>query len=96
MSTAVTKLPLRLGCPDEFASVREFFSESGFDDASLCRALGMDDMSDLGRVQWNEIRMELVSPAIALHFITRIFSLTEGTRGKIGVGPSHPTGHQAP
>src|SRR5882672_12504702 len=57
-AAASTNVPLRIGRPDEFASVRNFFQQSSFDDVTLCRLLGMDDMSDLGRVQWDEINMD--------------------------------------
>ena len=46
--------PLCLGSPREFACVREFFRRSGFEEITLCRLLGMEDMSDFGRVQWEK------------------------------------------
>jgi methylase of polypeptide subunit release factors len=49
--------PLRIGHPKEFACVRTFFREAAFDDVSLCRALKMGEMSELGRVQWQQILM---------------------------------------
>ena len=54
MSTAETGFPLRQGADAAFATVRAFFARAGFSDAELCRVLGMEKMSDLGRVKWDE------------------------------------------
>lgn len=50
----VSEPPLLLGTPEVFAGVREFFDNIGFDDQRLCQVLSLDDMSDLGRVQWEK------------------------------------------
>ena len=64
-------LPLRIGQPHEFARVRGFFQQAAFDDVSLCRTLGMDDMSELGRLRWDEIRLDLSSEP--LRWCIRVF-----------------------
>src|ERR1017187_2334181 len=51
-------LPIRLGPPEEFACLREFFRRAEFDDLTLLRVLGLEDMSDLGSVHWEEIQLE--------------------------------------
>ena len=53
-----SEFPLRLAHPHEFLRVREFFQNAAFNDVTLCRALGMRDMSDLGRVSWDKVRLE--------------------------------------
>jgi SAM-dependent methyltransferase len=52
---------LRLGSAEEFAAVRKFFQDASFDDMTLCRALGLDDMSGLGRVRWDEVNLDSLS-----------------------------------
>ena len=47
--------PLQLGSPEEFAALRDFFRRARFDDVTLCRLLGMEDMSDFGSVQWEKL-----------------------------------------
>lgn len=47
---------LRLGQASEFTCVRGFFQRAGFNDATLCRALGMEDMSNLGSVRWEAVQ----------------------------------------
>jgi methylase of polypeptide subunit release factors len=56
--------PMRIGSPQEFGCVREFFKRSAFDDATVCRALAIGDMSEFGRVRWNEIRLEVCPPGL--------------------------------
>lgn len=43
---------LRLGTDADFETLRRILADASFDDQTLCRLLGMDDMSDLGRVDW--------------------------------------------
>jgi SAM-dependent methyltransferase len=59
-----TGFPLRLGTPEEFARVGEFFKRSGFDDKTTCRAFGIEEMSDLGQVNWEKVSLEGVSAAL--------------------------------
>src|SRR6185436_8900889 len=55
--------PIHIGQPEDFARVRKFFSDAGFDDVTLCRELRMNDMAALGRVRWEEISLaELAAP----------------------------------
>lgn len=56
--------PLRLGSPEEFAVVREFFQQAEFNDTALCRWLRMENMSDVGRVAWEEVKLGEASPAL--------------------------------
>lgn len=44
---------LRIGDEADFETVRSTLAGVSFDGATLCRLLGMDDMSDLGQVDWN-------------------------------------------
>jgi hypothetical protein len=55
--------PLRSECPAELALLREFFREAGFDEATLCHGLGMEDMSGLGQVAWQNVVAEAFSAA---------------------------------
>lgn len=70
-SAAAADCPLRIGPLDEFARVREFFHQAAFDDATLCRVLGMGDMSDLGRVRWEDFKPDGI--AAPLHWCIQIF-----------------------
>jgi len=54
--------PLRMGSPEAFRCVREFFSRAEFEDTTLCRLLGMEDMSDLGRVAWEKFNLDSAEP----------------------------------
>ena len=62
---------LRLGQASEFACVRDFFQRAGFNDATLCRALDMEDMSDLGCVRWETVQGD--SLAGPLRWCLRVF-----------------------
>jgi len=66
---AVTQVPadspLRLGQPEEFAAIRSFFRQAGFDDANLCQVLGIGDMSDFGNVRWPELRPDSLPGPLA-------------------------------
>ena len=66
-----TGFPLRLARPDTFSRVREFFCRAEFSDATLCRALGMGDMSELGRVRWDAIPLDSLSEP--LRWCIRVF-----------------------
>jgi SAM-dependent methyltransferase len=58
MPNPAPNLPLRMASPEEFACVREFLHDCAFDDVTLCRILGMQDMAGFGRVRWDEVRLE--------------------------------------
>jgi methylase of polypeptide subunit release factors len=47
--------PIRMGRPEDFARVRDFFRGVGFNDVSLCRRLGIATMSDIGDVRWDGV-----------------------------------------
>jgi methylase of polypeptide subunit release factors len=64
--------PLRLGAPEEFGFVRGFFQSAGFADVALCRRLGIEDMSQLDRVQWEERERENLSAP--LRWCLRVFA----------------------
>jgi methylase of polypeptide subunit release factors len=55
------EFPLSLAPPEEFASVRNFFSQAGFDDATIGRVLGLQAMSELGSVEWSKANLEAAS-----------------------------------
>ena len=63
---------LRLGQPLEFTRVRGFFQRAGFNDATLCRTLGMEDMSDLGCVRWDAVQGD--SLARPLRWCLQVFA----------------------
>jgi hypothetical protein len=56
--------PLRLGSLEEFAVLRDFFQRAEFNDTTLCRLLHLENMSDVGRVRWDEIQLETASAAL--------------------------------
>lgn len=56
------KYPVRIGQSAEFDYVRRFLRQEDFDEATLCRVLGMTDMAGLGRVNWETISL----PALPL------------------------------
>ena len=59
----VANPPISLGQPREFDCIRGFFQRAGFDDATVCRVLKLEDMGELGRVRWEEIQPETL-PAV--------------------------------
>jgi SAM-dependent methyltransferase len=67
-----TDLPLRVGASAEFAQVRGFFQNTGFDDAALCRKLGIEDMSQLNLVQWEKRELEDLSAPLG--WCLRVFT----------------------
>jgi methylase of polypeptide subunit release factors len=48
-------LPLRSGTPEEFAEVRSAFQSARFDEETLLTTLKMNDMSDVGAVDWRNV-----------------------------------------
>jgi SAM-dependent methyltransferase len=56
-----SSIPLHLGSPEEFAAVRDFLQRVEFSDARLCRLLALEDMSDLGRVQWEDAKLSALA-----------------------------------
>lgn len=49
-------IPLNEAAPAQFARAREFLRAARFDETTLCRVLGLDDMSGLGRVAWEKLK----------------------------------------
>lgn len=50
-------LPLRLGSTEAFARAREFLVQAGFNDTAVCRAMGIETMSELAQVDWRKISL---------------------------------------
>ena len=64
---AVTRtFPLALERTEPFALVREFLRRASYDDTTLCRALRMGSMCDLGEVLWDEVPRDALDPALNL------------------------------
>ncbi|HTG45647.1 MAG TPA: methyltransferase [Verrucomicrobiae bacterium] len=63
-SDSTSVFPLTLGTEREFATARAFFSSAGFDEPGLCRLLGLADMSDLGKVEWEKCDKSKFSEAL--------------------------------
>jgi len=57
-------IPLNLAAESDFTLAREFFAQAGFDQSHLCELMQMDDMSDLGKVQWDKLDRSKFSPAL--------------------------------
>ncbi|HWD91488.1 MAG TPA: methyltransferase [Verrucomicrobiae bacterium] len=80
MSTvASANFPLRPGSVEDFARARDFFHRATFHEPVLCRAFGITDMSDLGRVGWDKVRFESLSPQLrwCIDFFARGLSADE-------------------
>jgi SAM-dependent methyltransferase len=56
-----TDLPLQLAPPEAFARVRDFFRQAAFDDTNLCRVLGLEQISEVGGVDWEKTKLEGIS-----------------------------------
>ncbi len=61
MIAVPVECPLRLGSPEEFSAIQNYFQQAQFEDVTLCRALGIADMSEYGRVRWGEISLTSMS-----------------------------------
>jgi SAM-dependent methyltransferase len=67
-----TDLLLRLGNSEEFGRVRGFLQRAAFEDAALCRKLGIENMSQLDLVLWDQQeRGDLSAP---LRWCLRVFA----------------------
>jgi SAM-dependent methyltransferase len=60
----ITSFPLRMAEADDLSPIRSFFRDAGYDDATLCRVLGLVNMSAFGRVDWDKIELEKFPPAL--------------------------------
>jgi methylase of polypeptide subunit release factors len=49
-----TDFPLRLTPPEAFAAVRDFLRQSAFDDVTICRVLGLTEITEVGRFKWGQ------------------------------------------
>ena len=63
--------PLRIGRPEEFSRLRQFFQACSFDDITVCRTLAITDMGRLGSVAWDTIRFD--STPVALRWCIETF-----------------------
>src|SRR3954467_2610405 len=52
--------PLHIASFEDFARVRDYFQRVEFNEDSLCKTLTIKDMSDLHRIDWTKVRMELL------------------------------------
>ena len=52
------EFPLRLGSSEDFARARGFLAQAGFDDATICRALGLQAISEVVGVEWGKAKQE--------------------------------------
>lgn len=66
----LTDFPLRMDSAVDLGRIRHFFREAAYDDATLCRVLGMENMSALGRVDWDKATVM----SAALHWCIQIFA----------------------
>jgi hypothetical protein len=67
-----TNFPLRSATGPDLALIRIFLRESGFDVVTLCRGLGMENMSGLGRVDWDKVDSTAMSAAG--HWCVQVFA----------------------
>ena len=56
---------LRLGRAEEFSSIRNFFRQSQFDDATVCRVLGIGGMNTFGQIKWAHIEFSTLAAPLA-------------------------------
>ena len=61
---ATSGFPLKFAAPEVFARVHADLLAASFDDATLCRELHMDDMSDLGQVVWEGAVLDRLAPPL--------------------------------
>jgi hypothetical protein len=61
---AAKDTPLRFGSPEEFHRVRAFFQSALFDEVNVCRALSVESLGDLGKINWEKIPLDTVSPQL--------------------------------
>ncbi|MPZ57937.1 MAG: methyltransferase [Rhizobiales bacterium] len=53
-------IPLRIGQPSEFACVRGFLRDAGFDEAAVCRALTIAQIDGLSTIAWDAVNLDAV------------------------------------
>jgi SAM-dependent methyltransferase len=64
LSHPAENMPVRLGTPEQFARVRRFFHDVGFNDASVCSVLKIPDMSRAIGIGRETLDTASVSPAL--------------------------------
>lgn len=62
----VEQIPIRIGTPEEFLRVAEALRVASFDEETICRTLNLDDMSDVGSVNEDEVDFSNVSPQLQI------------------------------
>jgi SAM-dependent methyltransferase len=65
------QIPIRIGTPEEFLRVAGALRNASFDEETICRTLKLDDMSDVGSVNEDEVDFSNVSPQLQL--LIRLF-----------------------
>ena len=68
-------MPLRIGTPEEFARVRAKLRAAGFDEQTVCPALRIGNMSDLGKARAETTDFASVTPELGLFL--KLFLLVE-------------------
>jgi hypothetical protein len=53
LGRAAARVPVRIGRPEEFARVRGLLRAAGFDDDTVCRTLGVENLGQFARVHWD-------------------------------------------
>jgi SAM-dependent methyltransferase len=69
----INQTPVRMGSPEEFARIALVLTEASFDEATICRACKLTDMSDSGSIQASDIESADISPRLRL--LIRLFLL---------------------
>ncbi|HYU08416.1 MAG TPA: class I SAM-dependent methyltransferase [Gemmatimonadales bacterium] len=72
---ATAALPLRLGAPAEFRRVADLLLRSAFDEPTVCKALGIDSLANLGTVHRGGVDLTAIDSALAL--LIKAFVLLE-------------------
>jgi len=63
--------PVRMGTAEEFARVASALRDAQFDEETICRTLKLEDMSDVGSVDEDQIDSANTSPQFQA--LTRLF-----------------------
>jgi hypothetical protein len=71
--------PLRLGNPEDFARMESLLKTASFDEPTICRALKIEDMSDIGSVKPEETDLITAGSGL-LALLIRIFLFLQSPR----------------
>jgi SAM-dependent methyltransferase len=63
LADAAARFPVRIGRPEAFERVRGFLRAAGFDDDTVCRTLGVENLGQFARIHWDA---PALAPAPAL------------------------------